>query len=829
MGILRAGISWERKRGLVRRERRRARFAPRVEGLEGRALLAVLTVTSNADSGMGSLRAAVAAAGDGDTINFDPSLNGDTITLTGGEIDITKNLTIFGRGEDQLTISGDNKSSIFAIPREIPDPSDPGGNDITLPPLSVAISGFTLQDAKSPLGGAIYEANHGGTLSVSKCRFTDNLVTKPITNGAIDGGAIYSTAQLSVDQCTFLNNQVQGVPSSAKAGWADFSSGGAIEEDGDTLTVTNSTFTYNHVLGADGTGGSDAYGGAVAMRSGYGTTITATITGNTFTGNTASGGNSGDTATGGAASGGAVYILSNAQKGTVYLSDNTFGGDHNEGANSAFGGNGRNGGSAEGGSITLDDGGSKGVAFDVFNTHINSSFVVGGNSVGGTTAGNGGVARGGAIALQTGSSVTTGDSTGALFDLEQVSCEDSHAYGGKCGDSTDAHAPLYRGGTAYGGGVYYFTAPTQSPHLILETCQFTDDSAIGGNGGSAPAAVHNRNRPLTSFAGGNANGGGLAVVVELSQSPTFIIADTTFQQCTAQGGNGGHGVDFAAPNTNFEGGPGGKALGGGMAFLNGPSIEATLNMRNCKFLTNSANGGAGGYGGDQGMSQDGGDGGIGGAASGGGLEIQRIGGNPGPAGPINYASFVATVAGSSFSGNQALGGGGGKGGVGLTGGAGGTGGRAQGGGACIDGTNGNPFDFVHLEDDSFVNVTDPEQTSNVAQGGGGGGGGQGLGQVALGGAGGNGGLGAGGGVYTQFSGEVLFENGVIAHNRAAGGGGGNGGDYNGAVGHSNFGYGGGIWAHDWPFGGLDLRTGNLVIDMNVADVNPDVDGILGSF
>ena len=45
---------------------------------------ATLTVTTTADSGPGSLRAAIAAASDGDTIQFDAALNGQTITLTSG-------------------------------------------------------------------------------------------------------------------------------------------------------------------------------------------------------------------------------------------------------------------------------------------------------------------------------------------------------------------------------------------------------------------------------------------------------------------------------------------------------------------------------------------------------------------------------------------------------------------------------------------------------------------------------------------------------------------------------------------------------------------------
>jgi hypothetical protein len=142
-------------------------------------------------------------------------------------------------------------------------------------------------------------------------------------------------------------------------------------------------------------------------------------------------------------------------------------------------------------------------------------------------------------------------------------------------------------------------------------------------------------------------------------------------------------------------------------------------------------------------------------------------------------------------------------------------------------TNGNPLDVVYLDDDLFYDIDDPEQTSNVAQGGNGGGGGQGL--VALGGAGGNGGLGAGGAISSQFTGALLMTDGQITRNQAAGGLGGAGGDNNGADGHSNLGYGGGVWAHNYTLGGADAWTGNLIIDMNVADVNPDVDGIFTHF
>ena len=71
-------ISMQRSRSSVRRRR----LAPRLEALEARLVLSTLTVTSAADSGLGSLHAAIAAAGSGDTIVFAPSLDGQTIRLT---------------------------------------------------------------------------------------------------------------------------------------------------------------------------------------------------------------------------------------------------------------------------------------------------------------------------------------------------------------------------------------------------------------------------------------------------------------------------------------------------------------------------------------------------------------------------------------------------------------------------------------------------------------------------------------------------------------------------------------------------------------------------
>jgi hypothetical protein len=83
----------------------RARFVPQLETLEDRTVPSTLTVTNNLDTsvaGDGSLRGEIAAAQSGDTIVFAPSLAGQTVTLTSGELAINKSLDIEGLGVNQL-------------------------------------------------------------------------------------------------------------------------------------------------------------------------------------------------------------------------------------------------------------------------------------------------------------------------------------------------------------------------------------------------------------------------------------------------------------------------------------------------------------------------------------------------------------------------------------------------------------------------------------------------------------------------------------------------------------------------------------------------------
>jgi hypothetical protein len=87
---------------------RRRAFPAHLELLQDRTVLSTLTVLNALDSGAGSLRDTIKAASSGDTIAFAPSLNYQTITLTSGELAISKSLDIAGPGAGSLAISGNN-------------------------------------------------------------------------------------------------------------------------------------------------------------------------------------------------------------------------------------------------------------------------------------------------------------------------------------------------------------------------------------------------------------------------------------------------------------------------------------------------------------------------------------------------------------------------------------------------------------------------------------------------------------------------------------------------------------------------------------------------
>src|SRR5258708_29325091 len=72
-----------------------------------------IAVTNTNDSGLGSLRDAIASAASGDTINFNLTFPA-TITLS-STLTISTNLTISGPGASNLAISGGGAVRVFSI------------------------------------------------------------------------------------------------------------------------------------------------------------------------------------------------------------------------------------------------------------------------------------------------------------------------------------------------------------------------------------------------------------------------------------------------------------------------------------------------------------------------------------------------------------------------------------------------------------------------------------------------------------------------------------------------------------------------------------------
>jgi predicted outer membrane repeat protein len=232
-----------------RGSRRRLRsFAPRLEVLEDRCVPS--TVNNLMDSGPGSLRQAIADTPLGGTVGFQPGLSG-TITLTSGELQITRDLTIAGPGADVITVSGNHASRVFGIF---------GALDIS--GLNIADGSFS-----GGSGGGIF---NGGTLTLTNCTLSGN--------SAIVGGAIINGRTLTLTGCTvsgnfansgsgIVNQGTLTVTSTTFSGNTTPGNGGAIENgSSNTATVTNSTFSGNSA-GTSGGGGIWNSGGMVTLTS----------------------------------------------------------------------------------------------------------------------------------------------------------------------------------------------------------------------------------------------------------------------------------------------------------------------------------------------------------------------------------------------------------------------------------------------------------------------------------------------------------------------------------------------------------------------------------
>ncbi len=162
-------IVTDNQNGRNRKHRSRPRIRPRLELLEDRCLPSTFTVLNTSDHDVDSLRADIALAQSGDTINFDASLDGQSITLTSGELAINQSLHIEGPGAALLTISGNHASRVFDI--------SGSATNVAIDNLTIAdglATGTTAVGTFGPvtLGGGIL--NTGAHVTLSGVALVDN-------------------------------------------------------------------------------------------------------------------------------------------------------------------------------------------------------------------------------------------------------------------------------------------------------------------------------------------------------------------------------------------------------------------------------------------------------------------------------------------------------------------------------------------------------------------------------------------------------------------------------------------------------------------------------
>ena len=278
-------------------------------------------VTNTADAGVGSLRTAIATAAAGDTIAFAPTLAGQTIGLTSGQIAIDpgKNLIIDGSAAPNLTISGSNLSRIFYLQANVVIPtsltirnlrlsnaytSGQGGAILTTDEAQLTLDRVTFLNNTADQGGGAVFANWRTNVFVSNSRFENNVAVAGNNERGAGAIAFVSPGILEIRDSQFIGNR--GI------------NGAAINSLNGKLAIANSSFLNNDTTAATFDTGNPnpslrGYGGAVYTDRASSTTETSgtiRISNSTFEGNR------------GRAEGGAAYLFTAAGQDNVII-DNT--------------------------------------------------------------------------------------------------------------------------------------------------------------------------------------------------------------------------------------------------------------------------------------------------------------------------------------------------------------------------------------------------------------------------------------------------------------------------------------------------------------------------
>jgi hypothetical protein len=181
------------------------------------------------DSGAGSLRDAVASAGDGNVIDLTGLACGE-ITLTSGAIvSPVGNLTLNGPGMAALSINGGDASRVI---------EDSHAGTLTLAGLTLT-HGIATTD-----GGCLYVS---GNVALTDVAVVD-CAAGSASAGAANGGGAFVAGNATMTNAVFANNTVDGTLRVR---------GGGVAVVG-ALTATSSSFTANHAT-AHSAGGASPF------------------------------------------------------------------------------------------------------------------------------------------------------------------------------------------------------------------------------------------------------------------------------------------------------------------------------------------------------------------------------------------------------------------------------------------------------------------------------------------------------------------------------------------------------------------------------------------
>jgi len=501
--------------------------------------------------------------GNSDTILFDGSLTGQTITLSGTELLLGASMTITGPAAGNVIVDGNDASRLFHIE---------SGNTVTIAnltitggqasgPLPASMVGVYASTGTGAGGGGGILNEAGATLILNHDTISNNQAihgSSPLAFTVV-GGGLLNLGTATVQSCQFSNNQASGGNGPDDIGG---SAGGAIDNfggptGGATFTATATTFSNNSAVAAGG-GYYFGIGGALELNAGLNfynpaqaeaSAQGATITNCTFTNNLATGGRDA------IANGGAI------DEEGIGLNMTLVGCTIN--GNRAVGGN---DGSTNGESEALG-GGIMNIAatLNIAGCTITNNQALGGNNaiVSSTDPTAGGGFGGGIDATATTSSA--GNEVDSVLNISNSVVAANVA---QCGTSP------YGAGEAQGGGI------DNQGSLTSSNCTIAGNSALGANTVSVGGGFFNASALTVSnctISGNAANySGGIGNAGTLTVSSSTITGNSATGLGTSSGGGIGMEnnttslvLDSTIANNT-------AVVGGGIASADGGTLIDTI-------------------------------------------------------------------------------------------------------------------------------------------------------------------------------------------------------------------------------------------------------------